>query len=121
MGKISLEGMEFFAKHGVHEQERIIGNRYRVDVEVEAALWQAALSDKVEDTIDYGKIYRIVEKEIYKPAHLLEHLAGNILNHLFLQIAEVEKAQVSVYKYNAPVGGICTWAKVTLSKSRQEA
>lgn len=118
MGKIALEELEFFAKHGVHKEERIIGNRYRIDVEVEADLEKAAKSDKVEDTVDYGHLYKIVEREVNTPAKLLEHLAGNILTAILEEIPKVDSAKVMVYKYNAPIGGVCKWSKVTLEKKR---
>lgn len=120
MGKIALEELEFFAKHGVHEEERFIGNRYRIDVEVEADLEKASKSDNVKDTIDYGHLYKIVEREVNIPAKLLEHLAGNILNAILEELPKVESAKVMVYKYNAPIGGVCKWSKVTLEKKREK-
>lgn len=120
MGKIALEELEFFAKHGVHEEERFIGNRYRIDVEVEADLEKASKSDNVEDTVDYGHLYRIVEREVNKPVKLLEHLAGNILRGILDEIPKVDAAKVAVHKYNAPIGGVCKWSKVTLEKSRKD-
>ncbi len=118
MGKIALEELEFFAKHGVHKEERFIGNRYRVDVEVEADLEKAAKTDNVEDTVDYGHLYKIVEAEMSKSVKLLEHLAGNILNGILEELPQVDNAKVAVYKYNAPIGGICKWSKVTLERGR---
>ena len=118
MGKIALEELEFFAKHGVHKEERIIGNRYRIDVEVEADLEKASKTDNVEDTVDYGHLYRIVEREVNTPAKLLEHLAGNILRAILEEIQKVEAVKVVVHKYNAPIGGVCKWSKVTLEEKR---
>ncbi|WP_338790686.1 dihydroneopterin aldolase [Bernardetia sp. MNP-M8] len=120
MGKIALEELEFFAKHGVLKEEQIIGNRYRIDVEVEADLEKASKSDNVKDTVDYGHLYRIVEREVNTPAKLLEHLAGNILNGILEEIPKVDNAKVVVHKYNAPIGGVCKWSKVTLERNRKK-
>jgi dihydroneopterin aldolase len=35
MGKILLEGMEFFAYHGHYEEEQIIGTKFIVDIEID--------------------------------------------------------------------------------------
>jgi 7,8-dihydroneopterin aldolase/epimerase/oxygenase len=120
MDTITLEGMEFFAKHGVSDAERSLGNRYRVDVCIETNLWQAAQTDNVEHTIDYGTVYQIVAQEIEKPAKLLEHIAGNIANSIFSDLPRSQKIAVSLYKYNPPIGGLCTWAKVHLEKERSQ-
>mgnify|MGYP000400946376 CR=1 FL=1 len=119
MGKIALEELEFFAKHGVLTEEQIIGNRYRVDVEVEADLEKAARNDKVEDTVDYGHLYNIIKREIDIPAKLLEHLAGNILNGILAEIPKVDSAKVVLHKYNPPIGGVCKWSKITLERRRK--
>ncbi len=120
MGKIALEELDFFAKHGVLKEEQIIGNRYRIDVEVEADLETASKSDNVEDTIDYGHLYRIIEREVNTPAKLLEHLAGNILNGILEEIPKVDNAKVIVHKYNPPIGAICKWSKITLERNRNK-
>jgi dihydroneopterin aldolase len=55
-----MEGMVFFGRHGVFPAERELGARFTVDVELEADLAQAARSDRLEDTIDYARAYRMV-------------------------------------------------------------
>ena len=60
MGKVSLEGMEFYARHGYYEEERVIGNKYSVDVTIEADLSEAAATDKLDGTINYERVYEIV-------------------------------------------------------------
>ena len=120
MGKIALEELEFFAKHGVLKEEQIIGNRYRIDVEVEADLEKASKSDNVKDAVDDGHLYKIVEREVNTPAKLLEHLAGNILSGILDEIPKVDNAKVVVHKYNAPIGGVCKWSKVTLERGRNK-
>ena len=42
MGKVSLEGMEFYARHGYYEEERVIGNKYSVDVTLDVDFSEAA-------------------------------------------------------------------------------
>jgi dihydroneopterin aldolase len=38
MGKITLEGLEFFAFHGYYDEEQKIGNKYGVDITIETFL-----------------------------------------------------------------------------------
>ena len=39
MGKIIIEEMEFYAFHGHYQEEQIVGNRFLVDLEMDA-VWQ---------------------------------------------------------------------------------
>jgi dihydroneopterin aldolase len=47
MALIALEGMKFYAFHGVYEAERVLGNDYVVDVTVETGIAVASASDSI--------------------------------------------------------------------------
>jgi 7,8-dihydroneopterin aldolase/epimerase/oxygenase len=119
MGFISLEGLEFFAYHGYHKEERKLGNKYTVDIEVEADLEEAAITDDLSKTIDYVKLYNAVSAEMAKPAHLLEKLAKDIINKVFGFDSRIEGVKVSITKYNPPMGGICKKSVVTLKEKKK--
>ncbi|GAB4396849.1 MAG: dihydroneopterin aldolase [Microscillaceae bacterium] len=116
LGKISLEGMEFFAYHGFYKEERKMGNKYHVDITVELDLQAAAQTDKLSQTLDYENLYRLIQEEMKKPTKLLEHLGHEIIAQVYAHFPEVQSVEVSVAKYNPPVGGVCKWAKVTLKR-----
>ncbi|MDX2306554.1 MAG: dihydroneopterin aldolase [Microscillaceae bacterium] len=120
MDKIILEGLEFFAYHGFYKEERKIGNKYNVDLIVEADLHEAADKDKLSFTIDYETLYRIIQQEMQRPSKLLEHIARQIIIQIYRQFPEVNSIEVSVAKFNPPVGGVCKWAKVTLKRKADE-
>ena len=53
MGKIVIEEMEFYAFHGHYQEEQIVGNRFLVDLEMDADLTAAAGSDSLSDAVNY--------------------------------------------------------------------
>lgn len=114
MGKVSLEGMEFYARHGYYEEERIIGNKYSVDVTLDVDFSEAASDDKLEGTVNYEKVYEIVREVMSIDANLLEHLAGKMIKALKEGFPEVKRAKVSISKYNPPIKGLCKRAVVEL-------
>ena len=118
MHTISLEEMEFFAYHGVYPEENQIGNKYRIDITLELDLSNAIHSDELHDTVDYGQLYRLIEKEVRQPSKLLEHIGGRIIRQTLEQFPAVEKVTVNVYKHNPPIGGTSRWAKVSLHEER---
>ncbi len=115
MGKIYLEGLEFYARHGYYEEERKIGNKYSVDVILELDFKSAAESDKLEGTVDYESVYNVIKEVMLIDSMLLEHLAGKMINSLKTNFSQVEKVTVKVSKYNPPIRGLCHRAMVELS------
>lgn len=105
MTEINLEGMEFFAHHGCYEEERKTGGRFLVDLHIDADLYDAELSDKLEETIDYKSVYDIVKKEMDQPSSLLEHVGRRIINMLVSAFPLIEYAEVKVSKLNPALGG----------------
>ena len=116
MGKVLLEGMEFYARHGYYEEERIIGNKYSVDVEMELDLTEAADHDKLEGTVNYEKVYALVADVMSIDALLLEHLAGKIIKEIKTHFPFIEKVKVRISKYNPPIKGLCRKATVEMTR-----
>ncbi len=120
MGKVALEGLEFFAYHGFYKSERQSGNKFGVDVEVETGFEGAALEDNLKKTVNYEELYRLVKQEMEQPAQLLEHLAWRICQQVLQGFPEVHAATVTVRKFNPPIGGICHSARVTFTQKRSQ-
>lgn len=114
MGIVALEGMEFYARHGYYEEERKIGNKYRVDVELEADFAEAAEHDKLEGTVNYERVYEVIAEVMNIDALLLEHLAGKMIKKLKAEFPQVTNVRVEVSKYNPPIKGLCHRAVVKL-------
>jgi 7,8-dihydroneopterin aldolase/epimerase/oxygenase len=114
VGTVSLEGLEFFAYHGVSDQERMIGNKYSVDVSVTTDITQAALHDDLSGTVDYSEIYTIVVGVMQTPTKLLEHIGYQIITEIKKRFLNIETVTVSVSKFNPPIGGVSTRSKISL-------
>jgi dihydroneopterin aldolase len=106
--------MEFFSYHGYHAAERTIGNRYRVDIELDADFGQAAIADDLTATVNYEKIFAVVRDRMHIPARLLEHLAYEIVEGIREAFPQVKRVQAEVIKFNPPLGGVCLSASVVL-------
>lgn len=120
MGKVALEGLEFFAYHGYYDEEQKIGNKYSVDVEVETDLMKAASKDTLANTVNYEDLYRMIAKVMAKPTRLLEAVNFRVMKEVFAHFPSATRVEVSVSKFNPPIGGVCHRARVTMSKTRHE-
>jgi len=120
MGRITLEGLEFFAFHGYYDEEQKIGNKYGVDITIETTLEKAHADDKLSETINYEELYKIILEEMNTPSRLLENIGGRIMNAVFESFSLVTFIEISISKFNPPIGGICKRAVVSLSSARKD-
>ena len=116
IGIVELENMEFFARHGCFEEERIIGNRFIVNLRMEVDVENPSKSDSINDALNYQQAYLLVKQEMEQPSNLLEHVAARIVDVLYKEFPQLKKATVKVYKMNPPVGGKVGSSSVTLTK-----
>ena len=103
--KIVLEGMQFYGYHGVHVEERILGQSFIVDIEIVLDLRPSGLSDDIEDTLSYSVVYAIVKGEVEGPSKsLLESLAEGIAQKVISNDIVIS-TKVRVRKANPPIKG----------------
>lgn len=103
--RIILKGMQFYGYHGVNPEERVLGQRYVVDLTADLDLRRAGETDRLEDTVSYSHIYRTVRAVMEgEPRNLLESAAQAIADSVLAEF-QVEAVSVTVKKPNPPVRG----------------
>ena len=116
MGIIEIEEMEFYAYHGHYEEERVVGNRFLLDLRIEADCDKAAKSDRIHDALNYQIAYKIIREQMQEKSHLLENIAKRILDALYENMKDIKKATIKVRKMNPPMGGQIKSVSVTMSR-----
>ncbi len=111
---IYLKSLRFHAYHGVGAQERLTGNDYELDLRLNVDVSAATMSDRVEDTVNYAEVYRLIEAEMAKPSNLLEHVAGRIGQALIEKWPQIQSVDIRLTKQNPPMGADCKGAGVEL-------
>jgi len=110
--------MEFYAFHGHYQEEQIVGNRFLVDLELEADLAAPAESDQLSDAVNYQQAYMIIKKEMRrKKSNLLENIGKRILDALYSEMEGIQKATVKIRKMYPPMGGPIQSVGITMSRS----
>ena len=105
MGQIKIENMEFYSFHGHFKEEQIVGNKFIVDLSIETDMKVPSESDNLKDAVDYQRVYQIIKVEMEKKSHLLEHIAGRIIDAIYSEMKGIQKLTVKVSKMNPPMGG----------------
>jgi dihydroneopterin aldolase len=118
--KITLRGAQFHGKHGVSPEERIVGGRIIVDVEIEYDLTRPGLSDAIEDTISYSSVFKVIRALVEETESLLlEGLAQKIAAAL-LEKFPMDAVTVSVRKQPPPIRGVVESAGVEIRRTRDK-
>ena len=116
---IKLANMGFYAYHGVTAEERKIGQRFFLDLEMQTDLCKAGKSDSPEDTLDYQKVYYLInEVTSQKKYKLLEALVQDIADAVLSRFPRILNILVTVRKPNVPFKGILDYVEVRISRQR---
>jgi dihydroneopterin aldolase len=115
MYTIRMRNCAFFARHGVHDEEERLGQRFYVDAELEVRPETALDEDSVDGTVDYGLAFIEIEKIVTgRRRFLIEALALDVARALCARFPQIARATITVRKPNAPVPGVLDHVEVTV-------
>jgi 7,8-dihydroneopterin aldolase/epimerase/oxygenase len=110
---VELDSLEVFGRHGVLEEERREGQIFLYDVRLEVP--DAALSDRIEEAVDYWLVAECVrEISDSREFNLLEALAAAVADAVLARF-EVERVRVRVRKPH-PAGVTAAYAAATVER-----
>jgi 7,8-dihydroneopterin aldolase/epimerase/oxygenase len=117
--KIRLNSISFYGYHGALAEERTLGQRFELDVEVCGDFSRHEGSDDLHWTVDYTLLYRAVA-EIFNSQNfaLLETCAGVIANGILQRFERVAEVTVRVRKPHVPMGGLLDNVEVEVYRRR---
>lgn len=101
---IRMEGMKFYAFHGVLPQENLVGANYYINLKLKTDFSRAAETDELEGTVSYADIYASVKEEMDMPSKLLEHVCQRIALRIFKDFPTIEAIDICLFKENPPMG-----------------
>ena len=112
---VELHGLEVFGRHGVTDEERERGQIFLFDVQLEVA--DAALSDRLEDAVDYNEVAACVRAVSDGPQFsLLEALAAAVADEIVARFP-LGRVRVRVRKREVrPAGLEVEWTAATVER-----
>ena len=114
MFTINLHNLIFHAFHGVHEEERLLGNTFEVNISLSLIDDQPVKT--LEQTINYVTVYEIVKRRMQVATHLLEILVQDLTEEISTFDNRITSVSVSVEKKNPPIPNIEGSVSVTYKK-----
>jgi dihydroneopterin aldolase len=100
---IEIVGLSLYTQHGVTEAERELGQRLVFDIRFDVGEVDALVTDRVEDTVDYGRVCEevalVAQQRSYKT---LERLCAVIADRLAEKFG-AESVSVKAAKPEPPI------------------
>ena len=95
---IDITGLSIYTHHGVGEAEREVGQRLVFDVSFELERCDAAVTDDLDDTVDYGDVCQQVafaaqERSFRTLERLCSHVADRMLERYGVDEVTVRAAK----------------------------
>ena len=112
---VELSNLLFNAFHGIHDEERILGNEYVVNVSV-AFVEKDDVIEHIQDTVNYAVIYNIIKKRMSIATPLLETIVMQTGNEIHTVYPHLKSISISIKKMHPPIEGMQGAAEVNWQK-----
>ena len=116
---IRLHNAVFYAYHGNHHEERNLGGKFYVDVEMETDFTDAAEHDSLSETVNYDVVYDTIQSVVIeRNYYLIESVAKRIAALILSRFPQVSCVRVRVRKPGAPIKGVVDYVEVEVDECR---
>lgn len=118
--KLTIKNLEFYAFHGVKEEEKKLGGRYQLDLDLYYDASEAIASDKLSYALNFEDILHKIAQELSsKNFNLIETLANQLLKVIADNYPILQKATVRIRKFNIPFKGILDYIETEQNFERE--
>lgn len=119
MDKIYINNLEFIGYHGVFEEEKKLGQKFQVSLELFLNTREAGKTEDLTKSVHYGLVAKDVEKIFLEKSYdLLETLAEKIAETLLIKYPLIQEIAVKITKPWAPLQMIFQDVAVEIRRKR---
>ncbi|GEP96798.1 dihydroneopterin aldolase [Chitinophaga cymbidii] len=111
---IALEGLQFYAYHGLYQEEQIIGNHFVLDIRV--SIPEPEDPESLSESVNYEVLHAIARQVMQTPQPLLEKVVHDISVQIKSAFPAVRRSSVTLKKQAPPLGGDVACSVVSLEK-----
>ena len=113
---IQLKDLQFFANHGLHAEEKVVGTTFLVDMDITHPAPDKLIYD-IDDTVDYVKAYDIVKRVMNEPRPLLETCCMLIAGEVETNFPAAKAVSLTITKLSPPINNFIGKVSVSYSKA----
>lgn len=120
--KIYIKDLEIIAYHGVLKEEKELGQRFFISLEIETDFREAGKTDDLTKTISYAEVCDDVERIfLIEKYDLIEKCAEEIAEFLLIKYEQILEVKVKIKKPWAPIRKAIDHVAVEIARKRHIA
>lgn len=117
MDKIYIKDLQVYGFHGVNQQEKDMGQRFMISVELFLDLKEAGDTDDLNKTVNYGELCLVIEEQFKEKKYdLIEKAAEKLAQFILLKYDIVQRIKLKIKKPWAPIGKPLEYAAVEIDR-----
>lgn len=122
MDKIYLKDIEIFANHGVFQEEKTLGQKFILSLELSLDIKEAAITFDLTKSVHYGELcHKVVEVFQEESLDLIESVVNKVASFVLDDYPMVKAVKVLLKKPWAPIGRHLDYAAVEITRERHTA
>lgn len=119
MDKIILKNLGFYGYHGVLDAEKVLGQKFFIDMELFLDTKEAGINDDMNKSVSYADVYYLIKDIVENQRfNLIEALGENLATKVLNRFSLIKSVMVRVKKPEAPVIGIYDYFAVEIRRDR---
>lgn len=119
METIRIKGLEIFAYHGVNPEEKENGQKFILDIAMQADISRAAQTDDLNETVNYAIVRKTVNAVFTAQKYdLIERAAQVVCDAILENYPKVQSVTVELKKPEAPINAVFDYVSVEMTRSR---
>ncbi len=122
MDRIFIKDLEVYANHGVYSQEKDLGQKFLISLDLCLDLREAAKDKDINKTVNYGELcHKVVEEFSKEKYDLIETAAEKLAEFILINYELVNSVKVKLKKPWAPIGLPVEYAGVEIERGWHKA
>lgn len=121
MDSIIIKNLKIYAYHGVNDEEKIDGQNFFIDAVMFIDKRDAFKKDDINKTLSYSSAAKVIKKIVTEKKYdLIETVAEKIAEALFKTFVDLEKAEITVKKSEAPMKADFEYVAVKIIREKSD-
>lgn len=117
MDKIIIKDLEIYANHGVFKEEKSLGQKFIISMELYLDMREAGNSDDLTKSVHYGIVCNEVDRFFKENTYdLIERAAEETCKFILTTFKEIKKVKLKLKKPWAPIGKPLDYAAVEIER-----
>ncbi|MFR0592972.1 dihydroneopterin aldolase [Limosilactobacillus mucosae] len=107
MGRIRINNMKFHTYNGVFAEEKKLGQKLEIDIDMQYPIEKRVLHDDLNETVSYADVYDTIKDFVTTHSFdLIESVANELLKKILADYSMLEKVTLRIRKYSVPIDGV---------------